>query len=376
MELDLADARLHLGPFRIAPVFGLRDVGYNNNVFGSEDNPVDDWGATVSAGVDIILPVGRKTYLLGTAVPEYTWYSELASRRSFGGSYGGSWLGLFNRLSVEAGALTTQGRRGVSSEIEQSIEGRREEAFAKAEIDIFRRLSVFGSARGERLEFESGEGEISLPLDRLEREEKLVTAGVRYKWRSYLDFTVGAEQGTTDFATATDRDNETQAVLFGVHYDRPRSFVNLTIGQRRWERTGSVFPSFSATTGSYYIEYQLAAPPRVDVYGHRLVTYSAAAAVPYFLETRNGLGLTVPIGDRFGIRVHGEVGENDYPGIAEAATRVDDVTVLGGGFAIRLYRQMHLSVVATDTRYDSNLDFDRSILRVTTLISFRGQAFP
>ena len=377
MDEDLEDARLHLGPFRIAPVFGLRDVGYNNNVFGTAENPVDDWGATVRAGVDVILPVGRKTYLMATAVPEYTWYSELVNRRSFGGTYGGSWLGLFNRLSIEAGAMTTRGRRPVSSEIELSAESTREDAFARAEIDIFRRLSVFGSARGQRHAFETGEETISFPLARLERDERLVSAGVRYKWRSYLDFTLAAEQGSTEFESATDRDNESRAALLGVHYSRPRSFVNLTVGRRQWEpQAGSTVPEFSATTGSYYLEYQLAAPPQIDVYGHRLVTYSASADAPFFFETRNGLGLTVPVGERFGIRVHGEVGRNDYSIENDAPTaRVDDVTAWGGGIAVRLYRQVHMSIVATQIEYDSNLDFDRSILRVTTFISLRGQAF-
>jgi hypothetical protein len=151
------------------------------------------------------------------------------------------------------------------------------------------------------------------------------------------------------------------------------------VGQREGTASGidSTFPEFTTTTGSYYFEYQLGAPPRVDLYGHRNVTYSLADASPYFFENRNGAGITVPIGTRFGVRVLGEVGSNDYPVVAGQTTpkRTDDVTLFGGGVAVRLYRKTYLSIVASETRYDSNLNFDRTIFRLTTLISLRGQAF-
>jgi hypothetical protein len=378
MERDLDDARVHLGPFRIEPLFGLRDVGYENNVFGTTDDPVADWRATVSAGADVILPVGNKNYLLGRALPEYTWYSKLTNRRAFGGTYGGSWLALFNRLSLEAGAETSSQIAPVNSEVEQSIPGTRDDVFARGEIEVFRRLALFASAQRRRQRYETSDEAVPIIADRLERDEEVVRGGVRYKWRSWLDFSAAVERGTTEFVSATNRDNETNAVIFGLHYDRPRLFLNVSAGQREGTPRGlSTFPEFSTTTGSYYLEYQLGAPPRVDVSGHRRVTYSLTDASPYFFETRNGAGVTIPVGTRFGIRALGEVGTNDYPVVAGQTTpkRQDDVTMFGGGIAVRLYRRTYLSIVASETRYDSNLAFDRTIFRVSTLISLRGQAF-
>src|SRR5438105_4066269 len=53
---DLEETRFRLGPVRLQPIFGLRDTGYDNNVFGTPDDPVSDWRSTVSAGADLILP--------------------------------------------------------------------------------------------------------------------------------------------------------------------------------------------------------------------------------------------------------------------------------------------------------------------------------
>jgi hypothetical protein len=376
---DLEEARLRLGPFRVKPLFELRDVGYDNNVFGTENDAISDWRAAVSAGTDFILPVGRKNYLSGKIAPEYTWYSKLASRRSLGGTYGASWLGLYNRVSVEAGANKRKSTQAVSSEVERAARGSRTSAFVRTEVDIFRRLSLFGSADQERSRFDEIEGEGTRGLEQLEYNESAIRGGVRYRLRSYSDVTIAAEKGRTEFVTSTDRDNNTGAVIIGLHYDLPRIFVNLSAARResKASRAGSRFPQFSSTTGSYYVEYQMGAPPQIDVYGHRSIVYSLAVESPYFSETRNGIGITVPVGQRLGIRVLSEFGTNDYP-VAERGTavkRADDVITLGGGLALRLRRNTYVSVVASETRYESNLDFDRSIFRVSTVISLRGQPF-
>src|SRR3982750_4659889 len=70
IQNQLTDSRWHLGAIRMQPIFGLHDTGYNSNVFGTVDDPVADWRATVSAGVNLLLPMGRKMYVTGIANPE------------------------------------------------------------------------------------------------------------------------------------------------------------------------------------------------------------------------------------------------------------------------------------------------------------------
>ena len=382
IKQQLEDSRWHLGGMRLRPVFGLRDLGYDNNVYvTAEGQAVADWRGTVSAGADILLPMGNKLYLTGTVEPSYTYYQKTVNRRLLGGQYAGSLLGLFNHLSVEAGGSTEKTVAPVSSEIDQAAPGTLNDGFARAELDIFRRLSLFGSAETQQQRYKKVEGEIvpGFTLDPLERDETVVRGGLRYKIRSYFDISVAAEQGKSDFVTANYSDNKTRAVLVGIHYDRPRFFLNLSGGNRTGEPNGplSTFPRFSKPTGSYYAEYELGAPLIIDAYGHNRVTYSIDARNPYYLETRNGLGLTIPVGDRMAFRAFGEAGSNAYE-IADrnAVKRKDDVTIFGGGIAYRLYRKVMLSVQASQTRYDSNVEFEnRSIFRIATMLSLRGDSF-
>src|SRR5690242_7329418 len=170
---SMQESRFRLGPIRLHPTFGLHDVGYDNNVFATQDNAVADWRATVSAGADLILPMGRKLYLTGIVRPEYTYYQKLTDRRLLGGQYGGSLVALFNRLSVETGGFAEKSISPVSSEIEQSAPGTRRDLFARTELELLKRFSLFGSAENQTQRFHLSESdrEQGVGLEQLERDE-------------------------------------------------------------------------------------------------------------------------------------------------------------------------------------------------------------
>lgn len=376
---QLNDSRWHLGAIRLRPIFGLRDAGYNDNVFGSIDDPVADWGGTVSAGADLLLPMGRKLYLRGTANPQYTWYKKVASRRMMGGVYGGSILGLFNHLLIETGGSSSKTILPINSEVERATPGQQTSLFANTEVDVFERLAVFGSAERLKQRYESGGDLLDYDPGQLERDETYVQGGLRYKPRSYFDVSIAAENARTEFVTATRNDNQSTAIVGGIHYDRPRLFIALSAGNRRIEPRGafSSFPAFNAPIGSYFATAQLGVPLAIDVYGHRGIMYSLLSTDRYFDETRNGIGGTVLFGRRLGLRAFTERGSNRYSLVATSPLRRNDnVSIVGGGIAYRVYRNIVVMFIASDTRYDSNFDtFDRSIFRLGATLSLTGDMF-
>ncbi len=376
IRLDLEASRWHLGPFRVQPRLLIRDLGYSDNVFGTPDEPVSDWSATVAAGAHWTLPMGRKVYIVGNVLPEYTYYKKLSERRSFTGTYDASAVALFNHLSLAAMAGTTKTLGVVSSEIEAPVVFRTDQVAVDAEVDIFRRLSVFGHAVTQRPRFESeptDRGELRR-VSTLDRDDNALRAGVRYRFASYLDMAVAAERTRSEFrSTGAERDNESEALLFTVQYNRPRAYLNLTVGNREGTPlAGSTFPGYETTTGSYFAAYTLGAPIELQLNGQQRVVYSLSTDVPYFLETRNGLTAVVHLGNRVAVRGFGEVGRNDYDVLRDAVThpRVDDVTTYGGGLSFRLYRNISLTVQVSQSEYDSNVnEFDRSVVRVQSLLS-------
>lgn len=380
VQQQLEKSRVRMGIFRLQPSFAIRDLGYDSNVFGTQDNPVGDWRSTISAGTRAIIPLGNKVYLRGTAVPEYTWYQKLTNRRGFGGNYQGSLLGLFNHLSVEGGGAAFKGITLVNSELERAAMGTRTDAYANAELQIFQRLALFGAAHAQRQRYsltaeDRAQGD---HLEDLERNESVARGGIQYRFRSFFSISAAAEKTRTNFQTQTLRNNETNAAVLGIRYDRPRSFLNVSVASRRGEGRDplSIFPHYRTTTGSYYAAHELASRILLDAYGNRGVVYSLTIVNPYYFETRNGLGLTVPLGRRAAVRAFGETGTNSYPIPIQAVKRTDDVRGWGGGFALRLYRNLTLVAIASDTRYTSNApDENRSIFRLATSIGLGGGLF-
>ena len=144
VERESETARFRLGPVKLMPVLALRDVGYNDNVTGSTTNPVSDWTATIAGGAKLIVPLGEKWAIRGAVIPEYTWYLDSEDLRSWGGTYTGSLVALFNRLTLEAGGGYQKRSEIVSSEALVARPRRTTEGKAEAEVDALPKVAVFG----------------------------------------------------------------------------------------------------------------------------------------------------------------------------------------------------------------------------------------
>lgn len=366
------------GPLYVTPQFGVTNFGYNNNVFAAaEGERQGDYTATVFGGARFLVPFSTKVFLRGDALPEYTWYRKFDQLSQFGGRYDASLLALFNRLSLEAGGDTQKRVIPLSTEIERPVESRTNTGSAKAEIDLFSRLSVFGSGAKRTVRYDGLSGDAVQP-EALDRDDSVARGGLRYRVSSFFDLSAAVEKTRSEFEVDRDRDNQTSAVIVGLFYDRPRTFVNLSVGNRKGESLhDSPFPDYSEITGSYYVTHELGAPIALEFYGNRAAINSVFLANPYFIETRNGLGLRFDVGRRLAVRTFGELGSNRYPVDVLAGDqivrRTDDVSSIGGGVSVRLFRDLFLNVTAADTKYDSNLPgFDRSTFLLSTTLGFRS----
>ena len=377
IKTEIEDSRWHLGPIYLLPRFSISNFGYNNNVLAREDEQIGDYTATVQGGVRYVVPFGRKIFLRGDLVPQYTWYRKLTEQRSHGGDYVASLYGLFNRMSVEISGGPRRYSAPLNSEDPRPVTTKVTYGASKLEVDVLSRVALFGSVVSEDWRYDDHvEDEAA---SRLGRDDAALRGGVRLKFRPFFNVSAAYEETTSDFKEDPQRDNQSKAVIAGLFYDRPRAFMNLTVGRRQFEpRNGSQFPKFSALTGSYYFTRMLARPLAFDLYGDRRAVNTLFVGAPYYIDTRTGAGFRVQAGRRLLFRAFGELGTNRYStsvlgGNNNQPRRSDDVRGVGGGVAVQLYRKMTLNILASDTRYSSNLPgLDKSIFAVTTNLSFTG----
>ncbi len=377
VRAQLDYSRYRLGPLRIQPFFTLRDVGYNNNLYGASasEETVGDWTATAAGGVKYLLPLGSKLVLRGTAAPEYTWYLDLAGRRGWGGTYDGELVGLFNRVTVEAGGGYRRANQLLSSEAE--VANFQDQTFGKArlEIDVLRRLSIFGGADGVKTRIDQGVPILgsTQPNSYLNRTERAYRGGLRYRFREYFSIGAQVEKVRTEFVDEPiDRDNDSTGYLLVAHYDQPRFYVDLSGGYRESKALyeGSYFEPYQTGTYGYFVSYVLARPLELQVLGYRKPVPSFFVANSYYFETRNGAALSFTVGTRTRISISGSLGSNSYPSDViytptnEVIKRKDDVRDLSGGIGVRLTSTLGITGVVTQSRYTSNIPgYDRSVVR-------------
>jgi hypothetical protein len=379
VKVLMEEARYHLGPVRFQPGLALRNSGYNNNLFGTESEPVGDWTATVAAGGDLLIPVGSKVFFKGRAFPEYTWYADLVERRGWGWQLGGSVLGFFNRLTLEAGVDEQKVNEMVSSEVERPSYHVFTVGRGRLEVEVLRRFSVFAGGEQQRTRYPADPGAANVQLADLDRTDTVVRGGVRYRFREYFDLAGMVEETRSEFVRQpVARDSKSRAYLLTVHYDRPRFYLDLSGGLRQGRSFGdSAFAEYDEPTGGFFASYLLNRRVELQVFGAQQPVNSLYAANPYYIESRVGGAAVFTVGSRVKLEAFAETGWNRYPleetptGTDTPVKRKDGLVRVGGGLGFRFYRTATLTAKASWDTYSSNLPgFDRKIFRITTGLVF------
>ena len=379
VKQEVENRRYRLGPFRLTPVVQFSDVGYDSNVFGSpKGREVSDWTVGATAGFRWIVPVGSKLYVVGEALPQYVWYQKLAERRTFAGQYRTALLGFFNRASLEVGGFNSKSLSYFSAETETKLVQTILDGTAKAEIDVASNLSLYGGLEVARLRFGlAGADPTIIDVSAFQRQEAAARGGVRYRISPSWNVSVGYEKTLTEFVyVRQERDNQSDAYLLGVRYDRPKFFLTLSGGYRQGKPyNGSTFARYSNATGSYFASYFLSRKVEVKTYGRRRVTYGITAA--QYLESGIGGGVNVQVSPRVLLQWNADAGTNRFDastsGGVTTPARSDRSISYTGGLSALIYRKMVVSGFATWSEYRSpETQLNRNVFRFTTSIGFQG----
>jgi len=376
---EVENRRFRLGPFRLNPILEISDLGYDSNVFGAQaGQEVSDWSMGARAGVQWIVPVGSKLYIVGEATPTYIWYRELSERRFFGGRYSTALLGFFNRASLEVGGYNAKVLNYVSNETKSKVIETILDGTGKIEIDVASNLSVFGGIEVARLRYGNAGGDPNPPdLSGFQRQEAAARGGLRYRINQAFDVTAGYEKAQVEFVNVPqERDNQSDAFLLGIHYNRPKLFLNVAGAYREGKPyNGSTFQPYSNATGSFYGSYFLTRKVEVKSYGRQRVSYGLQAA--QYLESTFGGGFNFQVHPRALLSVTADTGTNKYPaqtsGSVSTPARTDRVMNYTGSASVIVYRKMVVTANATRFEYSSpDATLNRRIFRFTTSIGFQG----
>jgi hypothetical protein len=363
LETAMDEARYHLGPFRVAPWIGLRDVSYVRGETGSGDGQ-SDLTATAGAGLRAYLPFRDHAILAVQAMPEYSWWQEQSDRNAVIGHYGVGFFGFFNRLQTELTARSVEEVGFLSSDLLVREPIRGDELAASVQLRVGGALALFGSASSSRVRVEETDGSPAPGADLLlDRDLRVFRVGARYLLRGDRGHLgVGMLDEQAEFVqSGARRSNEGrswygEAALRGNNLD-----VVLTYDRHQLEPSAdSAFPGYDAPGGRAIVSLHPGHRLRYTAYAFRELRYSAADIDRYFEEERVGGAISTGFGPG-SLAVFYEAGENAFFGSSAA---IEDVTAYGASAGYRFGRYLALRVGSRTTRFELASGVERELREV------------
>ena len=353
----------NLGSLRVRPWYGLRDAAFVSTRDQETATSEEDFTLTFGAGLRAYLPTGKLMWS-AHALPEYVWWQDDEAKRGLNGRYGLGVFGYFNRLRFEVSGRRVERQEFFSAEVQELTSTAIDTSRLSVEVDVARRLGLFGSA--ELRTFRSEEVESAL-FPRLDRDEDVFTVGLRYHSPRGWYTALALEDRTTEFpAEARDLSNSGTSELLELGFTGGRFGARLALAFRDLEAdAGSDFGRFNETTGSLEILGKPSARVALLTYARRGQTFSVDLRNAFILSERQGVRFNYTYRSSvFG--VFAEVGEDELAAVGSlVAQRIDDVNVLGADVRFDIGDLLGVSLQVLYSEYDSNFDsFDRDVTDV------------
>ena len=360
------NAWLRLGPFRLYPVFTLKNIGYDDNIY-FEGPAVTDYTGAVSPSITCYLPVRGTLILSFMDNPEYLYYWKEKNQRTFTNSYalGLKYL-LFHRFVLSAGYRHSEYREPVSSELfrlSTNITTGYDVGFF---YETARKTSI--GVAGEILTFgyqDIAAGANSLPLSQtLNRQEK--RARFEFYYQLYPESFFFTQVGYTDYKfqniQSTRRNASSYSGLMGIRFPLA-GFIRglLSFGYRRFNPSAEGQKPFSGFFGNTGLEM------RRGKFGVRLryardIFFSYDPASYYYVDHNYGLGASYYLTDFLRLDYNYSQGIMDYPqairvltaeGDPGEAFRKDRQIGHSVGWTVRIYREIGLGLVWNYSKWTS-----------------------
>ena len=359
LEKEVQRARYRLGPFRVAPWATVRDVAYVRSLFSTGEPPPTDLTATAGLGFRAYLRNGPKVTWGLEVLPEYVWWQKQEERRRVNGRYQLGFHGFFNRLTVEAFGGRQQQLKIVTPEVPVLVSSRTDGGEILAELELTAALFPFVSASLSQLDnLVDGQDPRLLDLDRLDREERVTRAGIRWQPRVEWSISLGVEDSRVDFSgTSVERSNQGTSPMAQVRFHGRRLGFEAEVAARSLEaREGSEFVPYDRVTGGAALRFGTGRRLGGSIYTSRNLVYALSRGYAYLQDDRLGGSIQIALSDRIRSRAFVETGTNDYTAFApDAPERHDDVSSVGAAIEFSLGREVFLGLQALRSEFDSGL---------------------
>ncbi len=376
------EARWSLGKLRLAPEFGLADVGYIDNVYDTAQGAASesDFRGTARAGLEAFLHLGPETILSLWGRPSYVWWQEQKELREIEVSYGTGLFADLNRLDLELVAERVEEQGYANDELRVPLELATDRLGGRFTLDFRGPFGLFGGAGLTKVELPEATpvGATPIALSPLDRDEVLYDLGLTYELANGFQVGLGVERSEVDFDDDPGgRSNKGTSPLLSLHFAGNRADFDVRAALSRIDYDSAALAESEEVTGALRSAWLLGTRSDLTLYASRQLVYSVLDAGAVLTSGVYGLG--AGWGRLEGedpsprVTLFAENGENRYEETGGGLTgRQDDLLAWGATVAFPLRRLATLELGWIESEVDSNLDsFDRSYSTIRTAFTVR-----
>ncbi len=344
---------LSFGPVHVDPVFRVKELGVDTNVFNEYGDGRSDFTFTISPKADGVLPFARRGMLKATLGADLVYFANYTSERSV------------DPLAIVRGEFYT---RRVTLFLEEAYVNTRERPSHAIDVRARRAENNFSTGAAGRVgseftveaalrhsttRFDGDAVDFGQSLaEALNYDSTAFRVIGRYEHSVLTTIGLLVETQTDRFPEAPERDSDSFRVMPGVEF-RPRALVtgSAWIGYRNFVPKNPALPLQRGLVSQLALSYTLLDATTFGVTYNRDFRYSYEVLTPYFVDNNIGIFVRRAVGASFDVIAEVNRFRYDYQAITDVAAdiagpfgRVDTIRNFGLNFGYRPKRQSRIGL--------------------------------
>jgi len=382
------DRYIRWGPLRVQPGLRLWNLGYDDNILYSADEPIGDYTATVTPRLDGLVLFGRKAFLTFDARLDHTFYLDTSEQNFTNWSLAGRAtmplrdFGVFGEWK-----LADSKERPIDQE---DVRADREERTAAAGVVWQPGWRTQIELAGTTTDLTYTDPDLDVydqSIDeRLDRVERGTRTELSYRIRGRSSLLLRVERDRIDFdapyvldGADIPRDTKGTQWMAGIDLGPGAALTGeLLVGRATIDAESPEIPDLETFVSRLELVYRLGERTRLELLGRREPGFSVRADTAYFVSTSGGLRWVRYLSRLIGIEAGAELGRLTFPESLAVGDRQDDLRRWDVGMRLRLFgfdpgRRVEYRLRFGRYRRDSTDDFaaqERNTLTVDATFGF------
>jgi hypothetical protein len=332
---DPADsARFQWGPVRFTPGIALTNVGVDNNVFNTTDDPLRDTTAAIGPAINLWTRVGQLR-ISDKSSGQYLYFKKFDNQRSWNTANEVKLELPLTRIKPFAigSYVNTKDRPGF--EIDSRARATTSIVTIGSDVRLSGKTTVVLSAGRTTTVFDQGETflgtDLGAALNRYSDAEQLQ---FRYAVTPLTTFTVNTQAVQDRFHNDRLRNADSYAVVPGFEF-KPFALIagKVSAGFRHFNVLNERVQDYQGVVASVDAKYRLTTSTQVGARVARDLAFSYEERFPYYTLTESTLTITQRVASSWDVRATGDLLSLGYRGVDQAAAdaRTDRGQGLGLG---------------------------------------------